>query len=210
MTNPNRTAALTDSDLAAALGWNVRNVPARLTFLGHTVECSRCGGSGHFSFNRMTGTTCFKCNGRKRVLAPITAKLIATVKAEVEAGKLAPYLAEQAAIRDARAAIGPVVKRAEEALAYQWARYSAWSGKRHELECEAYEVFRTQGMANALFFGHEFRNGLHEVSMANLRDRAGRELDAVAALAEAQWRLSMIEALDREARAIDVTSERAA
>lgn len=201
---------LTDSDLAAALDWNVRNVAARLTFLGHTVECSRCAGSGHFSFNRMTGTTCFKCNGRKRVLAPISARLIETVKAEVEAGKLAPYLAEQAAIRDARAAIGPVVKRAEEVLAYQWARYSAWSGKSHELECETYEVYRTQCLANTLFFGHEFRGSIHETGMKHLRDRAGRELDAVAALAEAQWRLSMIEALDREVRAIDAASAQAA
>jgi len=28
-----------------------------------TTECSRCGGSGHYSFNPMYGTTCFKCNG---------------------------------------------------------------------------------------------------------------------------------------------------
>jgi DnaJ-class molecular chaperone len=28
------------------------------------VTCSRCGGSGHYSFNLMYGTVCFKCHGR--------------------------------------------------------------------------------------------------------------------------------------------------
>jgi len=29
------------------------------------LPCSRCGGSGKYSWNRITGTVCFKCNGRK-------------------------------------------------------------------------------------------------------------------------------------------------
>lgn len=29
-----------------------------------TEVCSRCGGSGRFSFNLMTGDTCFKCRGK--------------------------------------------------------------------------------------------------------------------------------------------------
>ena len=27
------------------------------------TECSRCGGGGHYSYNQMTGSICFKCNG---------------------------------------------------------------------------------------------------------------------------------------------------
>ncbi len=30
-----------------------------------TEPCTRCGGSGHYSYNQMTGTRCFKCNGGK-------------------------------------------------------------------------------------------------------------------------------------------------
>ena len=30
-----------------------------------TETCTRCAGSGHFSYNRMTGTRCFKCGGEK-------------------------------------------------------------------------------------------------------------------------------------------------
>src|SRR5687768_50193 len=29
-----------------------------------TEECTRCGGTGHYSFNQITGTRCFKCQGR--------------------------------------------------------------------------------------------------------------------------------------------------
>ena len=28
-----------------------------------TEACSRCGGSGHYSYNQINGTTCFKCSG---------------------------------------------------------------------------------------------------------------------------------------------------
>jgi len=27
--------------------------------------CSRCGGTGKYSWNRRTGSVCFKCNGKK-------------------------------------------------------------------------------------------------------------------------------------------------
>lgn len=29
--------------------------------------CSRCGGTGNYSYNQLTGTRCFKCNGVKAV-----------------------------------------------------------------------------------------------------------------------------------------------
>lgn len=32
-----------------------------------TETCSRCGGSGSYSYCQMYGTTCFKCGGHKRV-----------------------------------------------------------------------------------------------------------------------------------------------
>jgi hypothetical protein len=30
-----------------------------------TTECSRCGGTGHYSYNAMDGTICYGCSGRK-------------------------------------------------------------------------------------------------------------------------------------------------
>lgn len=36
--------------------------------LFEAVTCSRCSGTGHYSYNAMTGSRCFKCNGAKEVL----------------------------------------------------------------------------------------------------------------------------------------------
>lgn len=44
------------------------------------VTCSRCGGSGHYSYCQMHGTVCFKCGGRKRVASRAGAKAAAAVK----------------------------------------------------------------------------------------------------------------------------------
>jgi hypothetical protein len=35
------------------------------TLLLEHETCGRCGGTGHFSYNQMSGTTCFGCGGRK-------------------------------------------------------------------------------------------------------------------------------------------------
>lgn len=37
-------------------------MPATTPIFEHT-DCTRCGGSGHYSYNAMTGSRCFKCNG---------------------------------------------------------------------------------------------------------------------------------------------------
>lgn len=35
------------------------------------VNCTRCGGSGNFSFNLVRGTVCFKCNGAGTILVDL-------------------------------------------------------------------------------------------------------------------------------------------
>lgn len=37
-------------------------------FLFESKPCSRCGGSGHYSYCQMYGTVCFKCGGKGGVL----------------------------------------------------------------------------------------------------------------------------------------------
>ena len=46
-----------------------------------TVTCSRCGGSGHYSYCSMYGTTCFKCRGRKTHLSRAGASAAAKINA---------------------------------------------------------------------------------------------------------------------------------
>jgi mono/diheme cytochrome c family protein len=41
-------------------------MPRNLLF--ENVTCSRCGGSGHYSYCQMYGTTCFKCHGDGKTL----------------------------------------------------------------------------------------------------------------------------------------------
>ena len=36
-----------------------------MTMKFETETCSRCSGSGHFSYNQITGTQCFRCHGQK-------------------------------------------------------------------------------------------------------------------------------------------------
>jgi hypothetical protein len=52
------------------------NTTARL----ERETCSRCGGSGHYSYCQRFGTTCFKCSGRKEVYTKRGAAALAYLK----------------------------------------------------------------------------------------------------------------------------------
>lgn len=58
----------------------------RLGGLKIGVVCSRCGGTGHYSFNRMDGTRCFGCKG-VGVVAPKTDEEWADVAAQAAKAK---------------------------------------------------------------------------------------------------------------------------
>lgn len=84
-----------------------RAMNARLLGLGFGVDCSRCGGSGHYSFNAIKGTVCFKCDGFRQVAPRLTNELYALVSDAVESGKLDAYLADiRAKLSAERAAKG--------------------------------------------------------------------------------------------------------
>ena len=74
---------------------DMNNTTNPLTEAYETAPCSRCGGSGHYSYCQMYGTRCFQCAGKgncytKRALAAIEyARTLRTVKAsEVQVGWL--------------------------------------------------------------------------------------------------------------------------
>lgn len=56
-----------------------------------TETCRRCGGTGHYSFNRSDGTVCYGCSGRK------IARTAAAKNASEQLKKLASELASVAA-----------------------------------------------------------------------------------------------------------------
>lgn len=87
-----------DLDKAAALlGTTRAKATSRLVALGYTKVCSRCLGSGRFSWNRVDGDRCFGCSGSGKKLASLTETLVAEAKARIEAGELAGYFAKNAA-----------------------------------------------------------------------------------------------------------------
>lgn len=45
-----------------------------------TKDCSRCGGSGRYSFNMMDGDKCYGCNGSGKQLTPAAKKTMKAVK----------------------------------------------------------------------------------------------------------------------------------
>lgn len=65
---------------------------ARLHALGHSDPCSRCGGSGNYSFNMMDGSRCYGCGGFGAVAPKLTDDLVARVKDSVDNGHLDNYL----------------------------------------------------------------------------------------------------------------------
>lgn len=85
----------TIAEVAAVLNTTEKNVKTRAVKMRLTPVCSRCGGCGHYSYNQMTGTTCFGCNGYG--VATLTEKnaafTLANAREAVAAGKLETYLA---------------------------------------------------------------------------------------------------------------------
>lgn len=79
-------------EFAKALGCKAKFVLERLRALGLADTCTRCGGSGQYSYCQQWGTTCFKCGGSGHQMPKLTRKLLSNVLDAVAAGKLQPYL----------------------------------------------------------------------------------------------------------------------
>lgn len=70
---------------------------SRLVALGYTIVCSRCGGSGRYSFNPIDGDRCFGCSGHGKMLQTLTPAVLTEAVARVAAGELADYFASNRA-----------------------------------------------------------------------------------------------------------------
>lgn len=88
----------------------------RIVALGYGVPCSRCGGSGNYSFNMIDGTRCFKCRGAGELAPKLTVKLLKSLQGDVESGKLDEYLAKARA----KAQADKIVNSAMQAVMKAW------------------------------------------------------------------------------------------
>lgn len=62
-------------------------VRARLESKGLTATCTRCGGTGSYSYNQRDGTKCFKCNGLKTIMPRDSKKFRKQIEMEYTPGK---------------------------------------------------------------------------------------------------------------------------
>lgn len=82
---------------AKMMGCTAKAAASRLKELGYTVTCTRCGGSGRYSYNQMDGDRCWGCDGRRVSLAPLTEEIVRQAMERIEAGELTGYFARIAA-----------------------------------------------------------------------------------------------------------------
>lgn len=81
------------SDLAQKK--KLTSVMNRLKFLNMLVPCTRCSGTGNYSYNSISGTVCFMCNGFKCKLPEMLDQSYIDKASELtEQGELIPYLEE--------------------------------------------------------------------------------------------------------------------
>jgi hypothetical protein len=183
----------TIADVAKALGCKVDGAKSRLVALGYVKTCSRCGGSGRYSFNLMDGDRCFGCSGSGKQMMPITAKLVADAKARQDAGELDAYFARNRARAAAKAQIAPLVAEARaiyETIGDAYTRAGKVGWNINDALC------RAQTMNNSLFWGAEkaevfTSDGVKDVEY---RVQHGRE-DAVRAVAVIRERIADLTAL---------------
>jgi hypothetical protein len=103
-----KPARFTETDAASLLGCSVKSLRSRMVALGYVKICSRCCGTGRYSYNQMDGDRCYGCNGRGKSLLPVTRKLALEMKARQDAGELADYFARCQRNAEARAALLPL------------------------------------------------------------------------------------------------------
>lgn len=82
----------------------------RLCALGYTTMCSRCGGSGKYSYNQIDGDRCFGCNGKGKAISKLTATTVTEALARIAAGELDAYIAANKARNAIKSKVAAVWK----------------------------------------------------------------------------------------------------
>lgn len=81
---------------------DTHRICVRLVGIGLGVTCGRCGGSGRYSYNQITGDVCFGCGGSGVKAPKPTAATYAAAESAVAEGKLDAYFQRCARRKRAR------------------------------------------------------------------------------------------------------------
>lgn len=114
-----------EAQLATILKTTEKNAIARAAGLRVLSVCDRCGGSGHYSYNQISGTTCFKCAGLGQVKPTKRQQkeVLIDAQAAVNDGRLEVYLADRdmaAKVKNALSATMKLWKDTGISSAYDW------------------------------------------------------------------------------------------
>ena len=195
-------------DACALFGVTADKIPNVLWALGLRETCSRCGGSGHHSYNQITGSVCFGCNGRGEKAAKLTRAIFAQAAEKVAAGELeaARKLAREKA--EAKKTIRPLVARAKAIYAVIGNAYSEASNASRSRE-QTYALvdsplFRAQTMNNAIMYGSTTqasrtfeagRKSVSDIEFAVTTSTSLRRTDYFACKADLEDAIAMLESL---------------
>lgn len=134
------------------IGW----LHARIIGLGFGAICTRCCGSGNYSFNMVDGCRCYGCNGSGYMDAKLTDELYANLADAVAVGKLDSYLTtlreQQALARQLKLAVDSVMESWRELRLgdhYDWSKAAKNEQPHRRIAdevnkpiCSAYEATR--------------------------------------------------------------------
>lgn len=201
-------AKLTREEFEVAVSFPKGTAAARLKALGKMLECSRCLGSGRYSFTPMYGDRCFKCAGAGVQFPVFTRKLINEVKTLVEAGALSDYLAQvrrvqaahkaiKSASREARAILKPIADLYE--VAYRIHSSDSFKAVPSPRKIPEW-LFAAQTLSNSLVYGW-YAKTIPCMSLDGLSMRCSSKLsdeDVLSCARQAEWILEQARMLVSE------------
>lgn len=186
MARKTTSKALTTTEIATLMSCKAGSAVSRLVALGYTDVCSRCGGSGRYSWNQTDGDRCFGCHGKGKKLAKITKEIVEKALERIAAGELEAYFAEHKAAREIKAAndalwaayMGSPISKAYTDASNECSRLATLRARRG-LECygEGNDIFAiAEGRAQTL------QNDLMDRASTALYDKKATHLERIATI----------------------------
>jgi len=193
----NASKSITESEAAKIMGCAVKALRGRMVALGYVETCSRCLGSGRYSFNQIDGDRCYGCNGKGRTMMALTFERVTEAKARQDAGELESYFVANRARAAAKASIEPLEREAR-------ALYEP-IGNQYEAAYQARSITpalkAAQDMNNAFYWGLSGMgtrpNGLAQMGAREILSevKRGRDVDYERAALEMSERVESLRTL---------------
>jgi len=118
------TETLVD-EIARILRCTPKTLAVRVVKMGLGITCSRCGGTGKYSYNAMDGSRCYGCGGLGSTMPRKLQKLKMDAEKAVESGELDAYLAQlrkRRDLKDAKQRVLDAWHSVFEEFPYDWRR----------------------------------------------------------------------------------------